>query len=87
MTQQKYAALTFQNVDQAKWARIQNKVKEALGIDMSKTMGSATAKGVTISWVFSSDMQTLVVDLVKREFFDPSEKEIDQKIADWIASA
>ena len=54
---------------------------------MSNTMGSGTAKGITISWVYSSDTQTLVLDLVKREFFDPSEGEIDKRITDWIANA
>ena len=87
MNQQKFAAQTFPNVDQFKWQRIVDKVKESIGIDMSNTMGSGTAKGITISWVYSPDTQTLIVDLVKRSFFDPSEKEIDQKIADWIAAA
>jgi hypothetical protein len=84
---QKYAALSFQNVDQFKWVRIRAKVLAAVGIDMSNTMGSGTAKGITISWVYSSDTQTLVVDLVKREFFDPSEGEIDKRITDWIGNA
>lgn len=84
---QKYAAQTFQNVDQFKWQRIVAKVKAEAGIDMVNTMGSASAKGVTISWVYSADTQTLVVDLVKREFFDPNEQTIDQKIAAWVAAA
>jgi hypothetical protein len=90
---QKYEAQTFQNVDKAKWLRICEKVKAIIGIDMSNTLGSATSpaiasgRGITISWVYSSETQTLIVDLVKREFFDPGEKEIDRKIAELIDEA
>lgn len=90
---QKYAALTFQNVDQFKWKRICAKVLAELGIDMSRNIGSAimpaeaSEKGVTISWVFSSDTKTLIVDLVGRKFYDPSEQKIDQKITDVVTNA
>ena len=85
----KYAAQTFNNVDQFKWERIKDKVKDASGIDMNSAnnMGGGSFKGVTINWCYSSETQILVIDLFKREFFDPSEQSIDKQIADWIAIA
>jgi hypothetical protein len=88
----RYASQTFTGVDQAKWDKIVASVKNACGIDMSTSMGSvnspatASKSGITISWVYSQETQTLVVDLVDRKFYDPSEQEIDQRIANWITS-
>jgi hypothetical protein len=90
---QKLATQTFEGVDQFKWARICDKVKQLSGIDMSINMGSATApaeasaKGLTISWVYSSTDKRLVIDLIKRSWFDPSVADIEERIAAWIQSA
>ena len=86
----KYASQTFTNIDQAKWAKICASVLNASGIDMSTNMGSqnqpasATKSGITISWCYSPVTQMLTVDLVQRKFYDPSEQDIDQRIAKWI---
>lgn len=84
---QSYAAQTFTGIDAAKWARIQAKVKESLNIDMSNNVGAGSHDGVTISWVYSSETQTLITDLVNRSFLDPSEQTIDAKLAAWINAA
>jgi hypothetical protein len=84
---QKYAAQTFTKIDQFKWERIRDAVEHQTGIVMANTTGAGTAKGITISWVYSTDTQTLIVDLVKRSWYDPSEGEIDQRLAEWIAAA
>lgn len=93
---QKLATQTFEGVDQAKWQRIVDKVKQLSGIDMSNTLGSATtddskgeesAKGLTIAWCYSSADRRLVIDLMKRSWFDPSVADVVERIAAWIQSA
>jgi hypothetical protein len=83
----KYAPQTFQNIDPSKWSRIIDSIKAETGIVISTSMGAATGKGIMISWNYAADTQTLVVDLVSRAFYDPSEQTIDQKIAALVNAA
>lgn len=78
---------TFTNIDAAKWLRIQASVKAKAGIDITTDTGIASAKGITISWTYTQATEALLISLVKRSFFDPSEQTIDTDIAQWIASA
>lgn len=78
---------TFPNIDAAKWARIQDAVKEKAGIDISADFGVASAKGITISWNYAAATKTLVIKLVKRSFYDPSADTIDADILQWIEAA
>jgi hypothetical protein len=83
----KYPAQTFTNIDPSKWARVIDAIKKETGITISTSTGVASGKGITINWTYSPDTETLVVDLVDRKFYDPSEQTIDQKIATLIADA
>lgn len=78
---------TFENIDAAKWARIQALVLSKTGINIAKNEGAATAKGITLGWVYDPAGLTLKTTLVKREWFDPSEKDIDLKMHEIVASA
>lgn len=78
---------TFQNIDAAKWARIEAAVKAKGGITISNNDGEASAKGVDIKWDYLPDALSLTVTLVSRRFFDPSSAEIDTDLATWVAAA
>lgn len=78
---------TFTNIDAAKWECIKAAVKDKAGISITTDTGVASAKGITISWTYASAAETLLISLVKRSFYDPSETTIDQDIATWIQAA
>lgn len=82
ITQQK-----FPGTDLAKWERIKLAVQAKAGITISTDVGAASAKGITIGWVYSPGTQDLTITLVKRSFFDPSEETIDTDIKTWVAGA
>lgn len=79
--------LKFANIDNSKWLRICAAVKDKAGIDMVSNIGAATAKGITIGWVYEPGTQDLSVTVTKRSFYDPSEATIDSDIEQWIAQA
>jgi hypothetical protein len=78
---------TFSNIDAAKWQRIQASVKSKASIDITTDTGIASAKGVTISWTYTLAIENLLISLVKRSFYDPSQATIDTDIAQWISAA
>lgn len=79
--------MTFTGIDSAKFGRIKDSVLNKGGIAIISNTGSASAKGVTISWVYSPDTGTLLVNVDKRSWFDPSEDSIEQDITAWIEAA
>jgi hypothetical protein len=78
---------TFQGIDGDKWQRIVASVKENAGIELGGDTGQATEHGVTLSWNYDPQAQTLEVTLVGRAWYDPSEATIDAKLAAWINGA
>lgn len=78
---------TFLNIDAAKWTRIKAAVKAKAGIDITADAGIDSAKGITISWIYTPADESLSISPLKRSFFDPSQATIDTDIAQWIAQA
>lgn len=78
---------TFENIDAAKWARIEAEVKAKGGITITQDDGEGKAKGVDIKWDYYPETEKLTITLVSREFFDPKASVLDTDIATWIASA
>lgn len=77
----------FSGIDAAKWQRIKDQVKAKVGVDISSDVGDATAKGIELSWSYNAATLDLSIALVKREWFDPSQTEIDTDLDTWIPAA
>lgn len=77
----------FTGIDQPKWERIIAAVKDKTGIIITSNVGNGSAKGITISWIYSPIELELSVTLLKRSFYDPSEGEIDTDLKTWIGQA
>jgi hypothetical protein len=78
---------TLQEYDAAKWERAKAAVKLNAGIDIASDTGSASAKGITLIWVYDAKARALVVTLAKRSWYDPSTEEIEADIALWLGGA
>lgn len=78
--------MTFTGIDAAKFQRIQEKL-QAQGILVASAKGSATAKGITVDWLFDPDAGTLEVNVDKRAWYDPSESTIEADLQQWIEGA
>lgn len=78
---------TFPQVDPDKWERIKNAVLAKTGIVIGQDVGSATAKGITLSWVYDPNTQMLSVTIVKASWYDPAEDKIAARIAAAVNTA
>lgn len=77
----------FTGVDPDKWSRIKAAVLAKSGISIQTDVGAATAKGITLGWIYAPETGALSVTLVKRSFYDPSEETIDTDIKTWVEAA
>lgn len=78
---------TFPQVDPDKWERVKDAVHAKTGIIVGSDVGSATAKGVTLSWVYDPNTEMLSVTIVKTAWYDPSQDKIAAKISAAINAA
>ena len=77
----------FTGIDPAKWDRIRLKVLNEAGIDITSNLGSGSAKGISLSWSYVPDSETLTATLVKRSWYDPSEAVIETDLAAMVTAA
>lgn len=89
ITQEEYVADTqsFPNIDAAKWERIKDLILLKVDIKIEADHGTASAKGIELTWTYNLSNTSLIVTLDSRKFFDPSAEVIDLKIADMVANA
>jgi hypothetical protein len=67
----------YQNIAPDRFDRIAAAVQARTGIAVSGDVGEASAKGITISWTYYPQTQTLTVTLVRRiPLIDPSQATI-----------
>ena len=78
---------TFTNIDSYKWNRIRAVVEEKAGIEIKGNVGIASGKGITLSWSYNPDSDVLVITMVKRAFYDPSQDVIEADIAAMVEAA
>jgi hypothetical protein len=68
---------TYDGITPTQFAAIAAAVKSKTGIPVSGDVGQASGKGITISWNYDPQAQTLVLTPLKRAWYDPSEATID----------
>ncbi len=74
--------LTFAPISTEQWTSIKSLVQSKMGIAITEDEGTGSKLGVAIRWSYSGN--ELQVQLVNREFFDPSETTIDADITEAV---
>jgi hypothetical protein len=69
----------YENINPQRLAAIEAKAQQALGISISGNEGTATKNGITISWVYDPQDQTLTVGDTRKPWFVP-ESRIDEEL-------
>jgi hypothetical protein len=69
----------YENINPQRLAAIEAKAQQALGISISGNEGTATKNGITISWVYDPQDQTLTVGDMRKPWFVP-ESRIDEEL-------
>ena len=62
-----------------------DKIQSELGIAINGTEGTATKNGITISWVYDPDDQTLTVGDTRKPWYVPESK-IDEELTALVDS-
>ncbi|MGD0738149.1 MAG: hypothetical protein ABR957_01050 [Terracidiphilus sp.] len=71
--------MIYENINPQRLAAIEAKAQQALGISISGNEGTATKNGITISWVYDPQDQTLTVGDTRKPWFVP-ESRIDEEL-------
>lgn len=78
---------TYPNVPPDKWERIKNAVLAKTGIVIGQDVGSATDKGISLSWVYDPNTQMLSVTIIKPAGYDPAQDKLVAKISSAFGTA
>jgi hypothetical protein len=77
--------MIYESISPARLAAIESKAQAELGIQISGTEGTATAHGITVSWVWNATDQTLTVGDVAKPWYVPESK-IDEELTALVDS-
>jgi hypothetical protein len=77
--------MIYSNIDAARLAAIESRAQSELGIAINGTEGTATKNGITISWVYDPDDQTLTVGDTAKPWYVPESK-IDEELTALVES-
>jgi len=69
----------YENINPQRLAAIEARAQQELGISISGNEGTATKNGITISWVYDPQDQTLTVGDTRKPWFVP-ESRIDEEL-------
>jgi hypothetical protein len=75
----------YSGITPARLAAIEAKAQSEIGIAISGTEGTATAHGITVSWVYDADDQTLTVGDTAKPWYVPESK-IDEELTALVNS-
>lgn len=62
------ALLTYNHVTSTEWITVTGVVQNEFGITITSDIGKATKSGITISWKYDSDIETLSIQCIKKPF-------------------
>ena len=71
--------MIYENINPQRLAAIEARAQQKLGISISGNEGTATKNGITISWVYDPQDQTLTVGDTRKPWFVP-ESRIDEEL-------
>jgi hypothetical protein len=77
--------MIYENITPARLAAIESRAQSELGIAINGTEGTATAHGITVSWVWNADDQTLTVGDTRKPWYVPESK-IDEELTALVDS-
>ncbi len=77
--------MIYSGITPGRLAAIEARAQSEIGIAINGTEGTATAHGITVSWVYDADDQTLTVGDTAKPWYVPESK-IDEKLTELVNS-
>ena len=75
--------MIYDNITPQRLATIEARAQQELGISISGIEGKATKSGITISWVYDPQDQTLTVGDTRKPWYVPESK-IDEELTELV---